>query len=384
MAEYSYRFASLLSDSDIAEIELSNVRFDRRIIQPGAFQATAVVTNLNIAEQVKKIIPARTIVHVYRDADIWGTYIIWSVRVRSSNRGPVTVDISGSSLESWFYRRLLDVDLDFTGDDQFEIARTLVEQAQIGWFPYVDSANLNIMTSSNNSGVLRDRSYRLTEAASVGQRLEELANVDNGFEYFISTYVDSDTNMRVRKFVMAKQLGSDISESVFSYPGSILSYEIDYDANEAATAFWARGDTISDDVTSASEPLMTESPVLAGDYLENAFPHLDKVVNYSTVIVLDTLVRYATWWRDNRSGVFAVPVIEINTTDVPTIITPTTLGSYGQFTILDEYFGLSGENLPQFSYRNRIVGIEVTPPQRGSAEKIRLVVEQAFDPTDVE
>lgn len=383
MAEYSYRFANLLSDSDVAEIELSNVRFDRRIIQPGAFQATAIVTNLNMAEQVKKIIPARTVVHVYRDADIWGTYIIWSIHVRSSNRGPVTVDIQGSSLESWFYKRLLDVDLDFEDDDQFYIARTLVEQAQIGWPPYEDSANLNIITTSNNSGVLRDRSYRLTDAVSVGQRLEELANVDNGFEYYVSTYVDSETNMRVRKLILANELGQDIQESVFAYPGSILSYDIGYDATDAATAFWARGDTISDDVTSSSEPLMLSAPVLSSEYLENAFPHLDKVVNYSTVIVLDTLVEYATWWRDNRSGVWAVPVIEVNTTDVPTIITPTTLGSYAQFTILDEYFGLS-DTLPEFSYRNRIVGIEVTPPQRGSAEKIRLVVEQAFDPTDIE
>ena len=76
MPEYTYRFASLLSDADIAELELEDVKFDRRIIVPGKFSGTATVTNVDIANQVKKVIPAKTVVHVYRDADIWGTYII--------------------------------------------------------------------------------------------------------------------------------------------------------------------------------------------------------------------------------------------------------------------------------------------------------------------
>jgi hypothetical protein len=76
MADYTYRFADLLSDSDIAELELSGVKFDRRIIQPGAFSANITVTNRDIADQVKKIVPGKTLVHVYRDADVWGTYII--------------------------------------------------------------------------------------------------------------------------------------------------------------------------------------------------------------------------------------------------------------------------------------------------------------------
>lgn len=381
MPEYSYRFANLLSDSDIAELELSNVRFDRRIIVPSAFSASVAVTNVDIASQVRKIVPARTIVHVYRDADIWGTYIIWSMNVRSSSRGPVQVDFQGASLESWFDRRIVDIDLDFDDEDQFDIARALVANAQVGWFPYPDAANLNIIAQTNDSGVTRDRTYKVTEGAPVGQRLSELANTDNGFEYMINTYVDVDAGSRIREFVLAEELGEENGDFVFTYPGSISSYEVTYNAQESATAFWARGDSTNDDVTADSEPLMTESPVLSTDWLENAFPHLDRVVDYPSVIVLETLEDYAAYWRDTRSGIWAVPVIELNTTDLQTIMNPSALGSYAQVTILDEFFGMGSEG-PDFSYNNRIVGMEITPPERGKSETIRLVVAQSFDPTD--
>lgn len=378
MPEYTYRFADLLSDSDLCELELSNVRFDRRIIQPGSFSASVSVTNSDIATQVKKIVPARTILHIYRDSDIWGTYIVWQMRVRSSGRGAPTVELQGATLESWFDRRIVDTDVVYTNTDQFDIARGLVDNAQTGWFPYESNANLGITYDANDSGVLRDRSYFLTEAATIGQRLQELANVDNGFEYMITTYDDPGTDMRVRKLVLADKLGVQNLDVLFTYPGAIVSYDVSYDATTAGTAWWTRGDTIQDDTTETEYPLMTEAPVLSDLWLSNAFPHLDRVIDYSSVTVLDTLEDYAAWWRDNHSGVIAVPVVEINTSDARTIIPPSALGTTAVFTIEDEFFAHG-----DFSSENRIIGIEVTPPSRGNQEVVRLVIEDDIDPTDV-
>lgn len=377
MPQYTYRFANLLSDSDLCELELSNVKFDRRIIQPGAFSAVITVTNSDIAQQAKKIIPARTVVHVYRDADIWGTYIIWTMKVRSSSRGPVSIELQGATLESWFDRRIVDTDMTFTGVDQLDIARALVDNAQTGWTPYEGNANLGIQYTTNDSGITRDRQYYLTEGAPVGQRLQELASVDNGFEYMINTYEDPSLGYRVRKMTFATQIGVENLDLLYTYPGAILDYEITYDATDSATAWWTRGDTIDDDVSGTSFPLMTTAPVLSDEWLQNAFPHLDKVVDYSSVTLLSTLQDYATWWKDNHSGVAAVPVIEISTVDT-TILPPSALGTTAIFTVEDEFFA-HGE----FSSENRIIGIEVTPPERGNQEKIRLVIETDIDPTDV-
>lgn len=376
MPEYTYRFADLLTDLDIAELELSDVKFDRRISQAGAFSATIQVSNSEIAEQVKKVIPAKTVVHVYRDTEIWGTYIIWTMNISSSSHGPVKVDLQGATLESWLEKRIVDVDLSFDDVDQFDIARTLIDQAQTGWTPYENNANLGIEYNLDDSGVLRDRNYYVADAATVGQRLRELANVDDGFEFMINTYEDG--GIRHRIFLIYTQMGYENNDVIFTYPGNILSYQLTYDAVDSGTAWWTRGDSIEDDVTATSYPLMVAAPVLSDIWLDSNFPHLDKVVDYSSVTVLQTLEDYAAWWRDNHSGFIAIPVITINTSTLNTIITPTTLGSYADFTIEDEFFMLG-----EFSSRNRIIGIEVSPGERGSQESIRLVIETTIDPTDI-
>jgi hypothetical protein len=381
---YTYRFASLLSDADLTELELSNVKFDRRIIVPGSFTASFVVSNADLATEVRKVVPGKTIVHVYRDADIWGSYIIWQVRIKAANAGNTSVEFAGASLESWFYRRIIDIDSTYTNVDQIDIFRDLVLNAQIGWSPYVDSANLNISVQDGSTGVLRDRVYLLSEAASVGQRVEELANVDNGFEYMIKTYVDSESNTRVREMSWGyPDINSTQKAAMFEYPGNISSYDMSYDSTEAATAFWTRGDSIDTDVTEDAQPLIIPAPYLSTTFLDGGWPHLDKVIDYSSVTDLTTLQNYAKWWRDNHAGLVFIPQIEINASELSAPFSPNELGGYATFTIRDHFFPLiNGE--PTFSGQFRIVGIEVTPPERGRPEIIRFVVETDFDPTDAQ
>lgn len=380
---YTYRFANLLSDSDVAELELTNVKFDRRIIVPGTFSGTAIVTNADMAAEVKKVVPGKTVVHVYRDADIWGTYIIWSARVKS--QGNITqVEFSGSTLESWFYRRIIDIDeLNYSQIDQIDILRDLVFNAQIGWLPYQLNADLgiNVVPDTGVSGVRRDRKYLKTEAASYGQRIEELANVDDGFEYMIRTYIDGQGN-RIRELLWGYPgINNTVNSFNYFYPGNILSYELTYDATDAATAFWTRGDTIESDYAEDAQPLMTQFPVLVGDYFDASWPHLDKVIDYSSVTDINTLEQYATYWAATRAGLVVIPQIEV----VPGGIdfNPNMLGSYATFTITDPFFPLTVNGEPTYTGQFRIVGLEVTPDERGTNEKYKFVIADDFDPTDV-
>lgn len=378
---YTYRFANLLSDSDVAELELSNVKFDRRIIVPGAFSGTAIVSNADIAAEVKKVVPGKTVVHVYRGSDIWGTYIIWSARVRS--QGVTTaVEFSGSTLESWFYRRIVDVDeMIFNQEDQIDILREMVDSAQVGWFPYQNAAELGITVyPSGVSGVKRDRKYLKTEAASFGQRIEELANIDNGFEYMIRTYINED-GIRVRELLWGYPgINTTVNTFNYFYPGNVSSYELSYDATDAATAFWTRGDTIESDYVEDAQPLMTQFPVLAGDYFDAGWPHLDKVVDYSSVTEIDTLEKYAEYWGATRAGIVVIPQIDVVPGEVD--FNPNLLGSYATFTITDQFFPLTVSGEPTYTGEFRIVGLEVTPDSKGQNESYRFVIQDDFDPTD--
>lgn len=379
---YTYRFANLLSDTDIAEIELSGVRFDRRIIVPGSFSGSITVTNEDIAEKVRKIQPARDIVHVYRDADVWGTYIIWQKKV-SGKGASVEVEFTGASIESWFYRRLLDAqDLSYSNTDQIAIMRDLIDRAQLGWSPYLDAPNLGITVKSGSSGVLRTRNYDITEAASVGQRIEELANVDNGFEYMIRTYYNG--TKRARELVWGyPELNANTKEIVYFYPGNLTGYELLYDSTEGATVFWTRGDTIETDLTLENKPLMTLTPYHSSQYLNAAWPHLDRVVDYPSVKNLTTLEQYAQYWRDNRAGLVVIPTLEINNTDLTRSFTPNELGARATFVFNDVYFPLDANGSPTYSGEFRIVGMEITPDERGESERVRFVIANNFDPTDV-
>lgn len=91
MAKYTYRFADLLTDRDICELELTGVSFDRRIIQPGTFQGNVAVTDSLTASAVRNIVPEKTICHVYRGEELWGSYIIWQKTIDTAERGSVTV-----------------------------------------------------------------------------------------------------------------------------------------------------------------------------------------------------------------------------------------------------------------------------------------------------
>lgn len=384
MAEYTYRFADLLSDADLCELELSNVRFDRRIIVPGAFSASIVVTNADIARQVKRIVPSKTVVHVYRDADIWGTYIIWTMRVRSSSRAGVNVEITGASLESWFHKRLVDHDQTYVNMDQFDIVRDLLSVAQVGWGDFPQNANLGIISNpAIESGTDRTAFFFHRDVMTLGQVFEKMAGYDeDGFEYLVNTYVDTENDLRVREFVLRNKLGNEDLDIVFTYPGSILEYEVNMDATESATAFWARGDSAEVDVTLDARPQLTVPPQIAEEWHSVGFPHMDRVIDLPTETEMPALILYATWWKVNRPGFVSVPVVTVNPVDVATMVNPSNLGSYATFTIYDEYYGMISTG-PEFSSKNRIVGIEVTPGERGSSEKIRLVIEEILDPVSI-
>lgn len=382
---YTYRFADLLTDRDVAELEVDSVRFDRRIIVPGSFSGTVNVSNEDVAARVRNIIPGKTVCYVYRNQEIWGAYIIWTMRVTAPQRGPVKVELNGATLESWLYRRLLDQDVTYNQEDQLDIARDLIDMAQTGWAPFEANADLNIEVLSGTSGILRDRIYRRDEAATVGQRLEELANVDDGFEYLIDVYYDVNTDTRRRLWKYGyPALGSEQNVWSFQQPGNVLSYELTFDAIEGATAFWTRGDSIEDDVTNEATPLMTTTPSFALDYMSKGFPHVDKVIDYSGVTSLVTLEQYADWWRDNRGGIVLIPSIEVRADDNDfQIFSPSRLGEYASVALENVYFPLAPDGSPTYSDNLRVVGLEVSPDQRSNIERHKFIVAQDFDPTEI-
>lgn len=376
---YYIRFADLLTDVDVVELEVP-FKLDRRIIQPGTFSCDIDIPNSRIGTKVANIIPQKTIAHVYRDSTILGSYVIWTKDLSGSGSN-VKASFQGASLESLFYHSYLSSDLSYTGEDQLAIAEDLVIQAQIGFAPYAANSNYSISVAPYTlSGVTRDRSYPFADAKSMGDILEDLSNVDAGFEYVVHTTQDGTSRPRVMHFAYDKF--EFPSSFVIEEPGGIASWKISYDGLSGGTIFWARGQTSASGSGQNNVPTVS-SPAFASNYLDAGWPALGVIADYQNASIVSTLDKYAAWWAANRSGSVMIPTYEVDARYMFSHgFSPFSLG-FSIIPILNNpAFPLSSSGAPSFNSQSRIIGFELSV-DGAEKESMSLVTEASFDPTEV-
>jgi len=156
---------------------------------------------------------------VYRDAELWGSYIVWSSVSSADGLGVSLLTLYGASLESYLYRRVVRRELRFDDVDQIAIAHELIGAMQE--VPYED---LGLVPVGGLSGVRRTRTYSPERPATYGECLAELAAAPDGFEHRISTYEDG--TRRRRAFVTGHpRLGSPDAPALAEFtPGNVLSW----------------------------------------------------------------------------------------------------------------------------------------------------------------
>lgn len=370
MATYRYVFADLLSDLTLDEMKVQGVKFDRRIIMPGTFKGILPITDSSLADRARRFVEGRTVVHVYRGRDIWGTYLLWTITPQSGERGQVTLNLQGATLESYLHRREIRQDLSFVQQDQLAIARGLISSMQAA-----ASGDIGLTVDTTLSGVLRDRPYLRSEAATYGQRLEELANLIDGFEYTVRTFVDPSTQQRVRQFVTGyPTIGQQRVDHVFAKPGNVISWSYPGDATRGGTSFQTRGDTVEEDVTEDSQPLMS-NVWNADELLAGGWPLLDVTEDRQSVTDVGTLDEWAQSLRERLSGSVRIPQATVRLYE-DTSWSPNRLGDRVRLTLVDEWWPRK-DGAPTFSKSWRVVGAEITPVSRDDGqESAKLIFEE--------
>jgi hypothetical protein len=366
VADYGYVIADTLTDANVADIELQGVTFQRRIIIPGTLRATYPVTNRTEAERIRTLVPGRTVIHVFREADILGTFPVWQVDRDQDENGDIVASISAASLESYPYRRKIRADLPYLDDDQLAIARALLTHMQAR-----PEGDIGLALGGGTSGVIRTRNYRASENSTYGERLEQLANVIDGFEYLIRTRLDGLGN-RVREWIPGyPQLGGPAPQFDISQPGKITSFKIPDDATQAGTSWQTRGDTIDTDLSVDSEPLMSDVYEDAAR-LAAGWPLLDQTVDFSSVRLKSTLNSHAQVLRDSRSGSVSVPQLAVHFDD-DFFIHPNLVGSYANLTLVNDLYPLNDDGEPTFAHMWRLIGMDYTPPTDDAGERASLI-----------
>ncbi|MFB4280860.1 hypothetical protein ACBJ59_36610 [Nonomuraea sp. MTCD27] len=380
-SQYRYVVTDLLSRQYLGDLELENVSFDKRILQPGQLSATIPIPSRRVGDQIAEIIPRDETfldrgpgvitVQIFREGEPWGEYWITSAQPSRSRRGTPQIQLRGSTLEAYLSRVEIQSDLFYTGTDQIEIARNLLSDLMSD-----DYAAIGLTLQTGDSGVLRDRVYLDTESGTYGQRLIELAQVEDGFEWMLNfALVDGSL---VRNWVWGyPRLGvQDPPPHLFAdgrSGGDILEWSEEIDALRGATRWRARGSASSGDASVAATPLVSAVHE-ATAHLEAGWPRLDKTLSYSTVTDVDTLDAYAGFWVQRAAGALRVDQVTVTFGKNPSF-TPNNLGDAAKLYFDNEW------HLPHWRTR-RIIGIGVTPTSRDSGkEEARLVLEGQEAPT---
>jgi hypothetical protein len=355
MTRYVYRTVDLKTNVVLEDIDLQNVQFSLKLSDVGDLTG-----DLPVPESRRGLllddatVPGRTGLYVLRDSQpVWGG-IIWK---RSWSEADAKFRLSCGSWESYAYHVIQSRTLSYANSDQLQIARDLL--------------NLNGITAESGitwpttgtSGRLRQRNMYPYDFKTVGLELEQLAGLENGFDYTVESYVGGDGSFGRRYLFGFPTLGRSASldpaadSLTFDYPGNLAPFDLDEDAEGAAWKIFAIGAGEGTAMLSASAT--TTSFAAAG------WPRLEAVVQYKDVSIQSTLQSHA-----NEDLKAVTPTIDAwkfkLAPDSDVKLTDISLGDSAVFRLKSRRW----ETPIQAVFR--ITQISVTPGDHGSLEIVEL------------
>jgi hypothetical protein len=159
------------------------------------------------------------------------------------------------------------------------------------------------------------------------------------------------------------------TDLVLDRPGTILSYSFPRDATRGGTTARARGATDNTNQAAESRPLYADADVAVGDTLIAAgYPRIDLTSDHNDVAGTTILRSLANAELTEGAGAVVIPEISVR---LDGLVPPALLGRTVRLRITDEWWT---EGLDT---RYRIVGVKVSPAQRGRPDTAELYLEEA-------
>jgi hypothetical protein len=343
---------------------MQQLSLDDYIGKAGAMSGTVPVPNAAIAARARAaIVPGRTAVWLERGREIWWGGVLWTASLASDSRGFLGVQVQAGTWDTYLSHRVLYDTLTATGTDQFDIARGLIDYVQ-----NTPGGDIGIEYGTDVSGVLRDRTYSRYDLPTVRDLLDQLGAVEGGFEWPFASYRDADGRRVKRLQLGSPQIRTGHSEIVLDHPGPILSYTWPVDATVRANAWQSRGASDNKNQAADSVPLMSTQQLAEQD-IEDGWPRLDGSSDYSTVDQQPTLDAHAAADLAASLAGTVIPEVTVDMSRAP--VSPALLGSTVRLRIRDLW------HPETLSARYRVVGLAISPPERGRSESARLYLEAA-------
>jgi hypothetical protein len=163
--------------------------------------------------------------------------LVWARGYRSASR---QVPIVGQGWWSYWRRRFITWDAAFAGVDQASIVTSLLARAALE-----TAGDVGFTVSAPATGRLRDRAWFAYERKNLGEAVEQLAAVSDGFDFYVDTIPDGSALYGYRRrfrlgYPRFGRIGS-ASPLAVALPGDLLTYAFDDDATSAANRVHAIG-----------------------------------------------------------------------------------------------------------------------------------------------
>lgn len=349
MAQYRYLVGDLITGTLREEMPFSGVTYSQVLNAPGAFQATIGLRHPKATRA--NLDPGRTVIYVERDGVLlWGG-ILWSAE-GSADDSKIT--IRGEGFWSYFRRRALRTTKTYTGVDQFAIAQDL-----INWAQSQPGGDINVAVGAETSGVARDRTYNDWERKNIGETIEQLSAVENGFDFAVDVDYGAGGAM-VRTFRPSYPRRGRDTSTVFELGTNVGGFSQIVDATIQANQI---------DVIGAGEGSSMLIATVTDTDAVPPYPLLDDVLSYKDVTEIDTL-------EGHGNAALAARATPVET--IPTIAQfgpDTGLGSY---ITGDEVTVRGAAGFIDIDQRARIIEIAVKVDEQ-SSEQVDIALQPASD-----
>ncbi|WP_432155459.1 hypothetical protein [Streptomyces sp. bgisy153] len=371
---YRAIFCDLRDDTTIDILPLRDVTVDDYLGKAGSLSGTVPVPDAQMAARVRRIEEGRTAVYLQRGNDLWWGGIIWTATLQSSDRGVLSLGIQAATFESYAGRRRIRADLSFTDVDQLVVARRLWEHLQLGRFadeadkPTVIGGNIGVTYGYETSGQMRSARYRDGDETVYLEAIDALAALDDGFEHHIAVYRDPATGARVRRLRLGSpKIRTGTTDLVMDRPGTILSYAFPRDATRGGTTARARGGSDNTNQAAESRPVFADADEAAA-LIAAGYPRIDLSSDHNETTSQAVLKSLATAELAQATGAVVIPAVSVRLDD---LVPPALLGRTVRIRITDEWWteGLDA--------RYRVIGVKVSPAQRGRPDTAELYLEEA-------
>ncbi|MEV8587747.1 hypothetical protein [Streptomyces sp. NPDC051180] len=373
---YRAIFCDLLTDQTLDILPLRDVSFDDYIGKAGSLSGTIPIPDEAIAERVKKVREGRTAVYLERGGDLWWGGIVWTTTLQSSGRGVLTLGIQAATFDSYAGRRRIRTDITYdTPTQQLVIARRLWAELDVQTYPGdPDAENPKRLGISFGDEVPRKPEVKRTVSWRRGDEtvyldaLNQIAEMQDGFEHQILVYRDPVSGQRIRQLRLGEpKIVNGSTDLLFDRPGVILSYSFPYDATRGATTAVARGASANGNAAQESRPLYGKEQYRS-ELLADGWPLIDLSSDHNEVTDELALEALASAELNQVMGAVVIPAITIH---LGGIVPPALIGRMARIRIHDEWFAQG------LDARYRIIGVKVTPPERGRSDTAELYLEES-------